>query len=329
MTTRFIDAFKTLGFRVETTPGTPLAIGDVDTFIRWYNIKCSPELEEYKRQIANGDWSNVESIMGKRKVTLTASVDLDPGVGVADPPKWMEVLRVCGFKRNDFTTTGTNFKDNPQYGNVTGTFWYQELQEGLAPSAVGIQISGAMGKAKFVSDDVGKPVRLDLEIMGVLNSIEDIPNANILDPVTSDFDAALPEAQLQVVFTLGIYEIQPSKWEIDTQAQIELETLLSAESGYKMAHMVAMNPVLKTDPYLSLHSEESWKALWFGNSTQILAIEIGNSLQILAPAVQLIKLHNHEERGRMVTNPLEMIFIKDPTDGAKGYGLKVLHGSEF
>jgi len=95
MTTRFIDAFKTLGFRKETVPGTPLGITAVDTFIRWYNIKCSVDIEEYKRQVANGDWANVESVSGKQKVSITASCDLDPGVGVADPPKWMEVLEVC------------------------------------------------------------------------------------------------------------------------------------------------------------------------------------------------------------------------------------------
>lgn len=161
MPSRFLESLRTVGYLIEATAYTATANASVAYALRAYNVKYSPEIEEYTRKYAVDHWGSFESVMGKRMCKVSFSVDMDWSGTAATAPKWFGLLRACAMTQTVFGSTGISVRSTSVTGNVPITLWVQDLEEGSSPRSVGIQTSGAMGNAKIVGDGVGKPVRID------------------------------------------------------------------------------------------------------------------------------------------------------------------------
>lgn len=304
---------RTMGLKLEGTPGTAetLAVGDYN--FKAYNINYSVEIEENKRKYAMGNFAPHKSIMGRRTGTVSFSVDLT-NPGDAAPPNYGKIFMACGLGE-----TGTTvYTAASLLTNVTATIEVVEMDEGATPAQLVIKIKGAMGNVKFVADGVGKLVRMDFEFKGILSNISDRSFGSIIFPASVDsYDA---EVLINGVANYTYGSLSLDKFTIDLGNDIQMETDVTDPSGYKSCHIVNRNITWTVDPYLDLLAGKDYFASWTAPTLAALVFSLGstNTVTLYIPKAQIVKAYNPSDRTGMVVNTLEGIAVRTVNEDAAG-----------
>ena len=320
----FLPVNRTVGLALEssayTSPQSDLAAGDFD--FKPYNVKYSTEIEEHKRQYALGNMSALSSIMGKRHGTISFSVDMTWSGAVATAPEWTKLLTACGWVPNYHTTTGISFNPSSLWTASPCVVEALETAEGQGTTQLAIQLRGAMGKVKFVLESVGKPLRMDFEFTGPIQTIEDRA-ANVVRRPAS-YDTTVPAAVLGAAITLFGEALDLDKITIEGGEEVSLMPDPSYAEGYSGAHITKREPKGTFDPYLaSIASRDYWSRVT-GGTTGALSISIGSNLVLTAPAVQIVKGFDGGERNGASVNTLECIFCGSSGDDE----IEILQGAK-
>lgn len=296
----------TIGFKTETTAYTAETLAASDYDNRAYDIKVSPEIEKYLSKASHGDFSKELNVSGKRKGTVSFSVDIYPGSAVNVAPKWFEMFQSCGYKQTTFNATGISLTPNADYTNVPATIEVVMPQEGTTPQQNVIKLAGCMGKVKIESAQVGQPMKAVFEFTGRLEDIYTRLYANIIVP--SGFDTGRSPAMLAATFSLaGTWQF-PSKFSIDGGEKIELYSAIHKSTGYEGAHVVDREMTMECDPDMDLISSLNLFEDHVNNETGQLSITIGGAVPIYmtAPAAQITDSYKPEQREGHVVNPLKL-----------------------
>ncbi len=322
---RLMEQQVTMGFKLETNPYTAETLTSAEYNQRIYDIKISPEIESYARKLARGDYSREISISGKRKCTVTCSVDLYPGSTVSTAPQYFSMVRACGYKQLVHGSTGISLTPNADYNRVPATIEVVYREEGATPRQLVIKMHGAMGKLKIESPQVGQPIKLSFEFTGLLTSITTRAFASIIIPTA--WDTALPPAVLAATFSLfGTWQF-PSKFTIDGGEDVQLYPDISKAQGYDGARVTDRNVTGETDPDMVVTDDKDYLTDQINNTTGALSVTIGGGVPfyITAPAVQIADSYKPEFREGHLANPIKLEF-KRGTNGNDE--LEILQGSK-
>ena len=322
---RLMENKVTMGFKIETTPYTAETLAASDYNQRIYDVKVSPDIESYARKLARGDYSRDVSIAGKRKCSVSCSVDLYPGATAATVPQYFAMIRACGWKQTAFSTTGVSLVPHADYNRVPGTIEVAFPEEGTTPRQLIIKMRGAMGKLKIESSQIGQPIKLSFEFTGVLDGITTRLNAAILTPTA--WDTALPPAVLAATFSFfGTWQF-PSKFSIEGGEEVQLFNDISKAAGYEGARVTDRNVTGDCDPDMVVTSDIDYHTLQVNNSTGALSVTIGGSVPIIlsAPAAQIVNANKPEAREGHLANAIKMEF-KRGTYGNDEF--EILQGSK-
>lgn len=322
---RLMDVQKTFGFKLETTAYRAETLTAAEYNQRVYDVKISPDIESYARKLLRGDYSRDVSISGKRKCTVSCTVDMYPGSTAATAPKYFDMIRACGYKQTTFSTTGISLTPNAAYNRVPATIEVSMPQEGLTPDQLVIKMHGAMGKLSIESPQIGQPIKIKFEFTGVLTSISTRAYASLFTP--TGFDTALPPAVLAATFSLfGTWQF-PSKFGIEGNEDVQIFSDIANAAGYAGSRISDRNMSMTTDPDMVTTTELDLYTDQINNTTGQFSVTIGGSvpLAMSAPAAQITKSYDAEVREGHIANPLN-IELKRSTYGNDEF--EILQGSK-
>jgi len=305
---RLMDNLKIFGFKLEDTPYTAETLTAANYDQRVYDIACNPEIETYARKLMRGDFSRDVSISGKRKGTVSCSVDIYPGSTAATAPRYFDMLRACGWKQITWGATGVSCTPNAQYNRVPATIEFSIPEEGLTPRQIVIKMKGCMGKVTFDSPQIGQPIKATFEFQGALESISTRAYASYVTPTA--FDTSLPPAVLAATFSLfGTWQ-SPSKFTIDGGEDVQIFSDIADDSGYSGARIVDRNITGTTDPDMVVTDDLDLYTSEINNTTGAMSVTIGGAIPIImsAPAAQIVSPYNQETREGHVANALKLEF---------------------
>lgn len=295
----FIISKRTIGFKIEGTPYTAETLAYTDYDIGAYEVNYTPEIAMKARKLARGDYSRDVSVAGKRSITITFKVDFQKSAAATTAPKYFKCLRACAMKETT-GASGMTLVTNSLYNAVPATIEVAEMDEGATPSYVVVKAHGCMGNAKLVCSNIGEPMHIELEFKGVLNSITDRAWAARLVPTT--FDSAMVEAVMGVGITMFSQPQQINTFTVDLGNDVQVFTDPSKSQGLEGARVVDRNPTMEMDPDLELIATQGDFARWTGNTTGTFQAQVGDRIQITAPAVQYVKAYSPGDREGHVTN---------------------------
>lgn len=322
---RLMDNLKIFGFKIESTPYTAETLAATDYNQRVYDIAGPPEIESYGRKLMRGDFSRDVSISGKRKGTITCSVDLYPGDTVDTAPQYFAMFRACGWSQHTWGATGISLVPNASYNRVPATIEYSIPEEGLTPRQIVFKYKGCMGKVTLESAQVGQPIKATFEFQGALVSVSTRSNANYVTPTA--FDSAVPPAVLAATFSLfGTWQY-PSKFTVDGGEDVQLFSDISQSSGYHGARIVDRNATGTCDPDMVVTDDLDLYTNHINNTTGQLSVTIGGGVPLIlsAPAAQLVQSYQPEAREGHIANALNIEFKRSTTGNDE---LELLQGSK-
>jgi hypothetical protein len=323
----FLNEKRTIGIKIESTPYAAEVLAAADYNVPAYNISYDPEIENLARKLARGDLSRDISIMGKRSITITFSVDLHYQGAVNVAPDYAKVLQACAFRQVAHGATGISWTTHSEYTNVPVTIEVVEKDEGTAATQVVIPASGCMGTMVMVMDNIGGTVRMDFTFTGVLGTIADRAFGSLLVPTGFDEDSlntALPDAVLSAGITMYGEVQRINTFTIDVANDVQNWTDPSQAEGIEGAHVVSRNPTLEMDPDLDTIANRADYGRWTGQTTGALSVAVGSNMTISAPAVQYIKAYAPGDREGHVTNQKSLELKRSSGDDE----LEILQGSK-
>ena len=295
----FGEQKRTLGFKIETTPYTAETLTASNYDVRAYNIEYTYDVPPYLRKLARGDYSRDATIMGRRSLRITFSVDLHQADTVTSAPSYFKCLQACGMKQ--YTGgSGVWLKPDADYSNVPATIEAVERDEGASPVQSVNKAFGAMGNARIGYDTIGTPVRIDFEFLGVAANPADRTFATLLTP--TNMGTVLPEAVLGVTTTWNSSSLKSSKLAIDLGNDIQLWSDPSKDQGWEGARIVDRNPTLEIDPDMQLIASNNLWGSMTSNTLAAFAFRT-NKFQVNAPKAQLEAPPNPQSReGHVAAN---------------------------
>lgn len=308
----FLTAKRTIGFKIEGTPYTAETLAVTDFNLSAFNITYDNDIAVRARDLARGSFDRDPSIMGKRSGTVGFSVDIAWSGTNATAPSYFACLRACGMKQITWGSTGVSVVTDAAYANVPATIEVVEKDEGTSPTQLVHRYGGCMGNAKLVCDNVGEPMRIDFEFKGCYLGPTDRAYASLLTP--TGFNTPNPDAMLGITTTIYSEAMKFNKITIDLGNQVENFTDPSKATGYEGSRIVDSNPSLDIDPDMSALATNGHWARQINSTTGSFAMYIGNKLQAIAPAAQIITGYKPGEREGHVVNNIKFELKRGSTD---------------
>ncbi len=323
MSTVMLESKRVIGAKVEATPYTRETLLLANYNFRAFNIQYSPDVEMVLHECARGNWSKLPMIAGKRFGKVSWSTYLTSSGAAATPPDWGFASRACAMRQSVISTTGVSYITHSNYGNVPITIEVQELEEGLAARGLVVVFVGCMGNKKIVIEGVGKPIRLDYEMQGRFEIIEDRTAGAVLKP--AGFDTTSPNIVMGATMSAFGETVNLSQFEIDIKNQVMQEDGFIPVSGVVGYHVVDREqPAFKMNPYLQPLASQSFYARWLANTTGALSLVLSGAIPITisAPEIQVTKAYTPGSRNRMISNNIEGVLNGTTAEGE----LRILQG---
>lgn len=298
---RLITAKRTIGLKIEATAYTAETLAATDFDFGFYEVNFNPEIEEYVRKLARGDFSRDKSVPGRRKLTISCKHDFQEGSAAATPPQYWQALRVCGAKQTTYGSTGVALTPDADYGNVSCTIEVDERQEGTSPKQLVLKGAGMVGNARLVMNQVGQPIAVEFEFQGRLESITTRAFASVITP--TGFDTTSPAAVLSATINLFATTQYLGRMTLDFGNKIELFSDPTKGAGYDGGHIVDREATLELDPDMRVTDDIDLYTNHVNATTGQLSLTLGQRMVISAPAAQLVQSYNPADReGHTVDN---------------------------
>lgn len=304
---RLMTVKRTVGVKLEATANQYTnneTLAAANYCFPAYDIEYSPAIEDYVRQIAYGDASKAKSVPGKRTGTVSFTVDLQPHTTVTQAPMVFTLLRACGFAQTTYAATGVGLKCSSTIDRAPVTIEVVERQEGATPNQLVVRFFGAMGDVEIANESTGQPVKCKFTFTGAFAGVSTRAYASLISPTS--FDTSPVPAVLAATIWLGGTTQFCSKWSIKTNNQVELFDDGSLAGGVSGARIANRDPIIELDPDMFVTSDVDWYTDQVNATTRALAITIGPSLHINAPAAQVIQSYTPADRQGHVSNAMRL-----------------------
>lgn len=307
---KFISQKMLVGCRIESVPYTAESAVEYDILAK--NVQVSPEIEQYLRKYAVGDFDSFEAVPGKRMGEITFTVDFQGSGTATAAPKIGKLLKGCAF-RETVGGFGVLYTKDSNNNAVPLTFEITFKGTGISPSGIKVKLRGCMGDVEILVAKTGEPIQGNFRMMGALTSITDITAATL--PGLTGHDTTNPPATLSAALKLFTQDNNANNISIKMNNDVQMHPDLGQGEGYEGAYTVDATPSVNLDPYLAKESDRFlWQRatgqtgtlsgrlqMWAG-STAVL----GNHIQVDAFQAQVLKSHNIASREGTDMNPIEL-----------------------
>lgn len=314
---KFVSQKMMIGCRLESVPYTMEAAVEYDILARAPTV--SPEIEEYVRKYAVGDFDSFESVMGKRMAELNFTLDLQGSGTAATPPKVGKLLKGCGF-RETVAIAGVEYTKDSGVNKSPLTFFIVFKGAGTAPTGIVVKLRGCMGDVEFLVAKTGEPIQANFKFQGTIVSITDLAAASM--PGLTGHDTTLPPSTLSAQLLYKSNSMQANTVSIKMNNDIQMLPDMNQAEGYEGAYHTDGNPTWNADPYLALQSDRFlWNLatgetgpqsgllhMWAGST----AVP-GNFIQMKAHQAQMKSSHKIASREGTDMNPIEGRFNRGAT----------------
>jgi hypothetical protein len=298
---------RVIGLKLEAVAGTFLT---PDFNFRARDVQFSEEIEEYIRKNAVGDHGYDASVMGRQAATCSFAIDLAGSGTAGTAPAWRQALLGAGWIETDGETnvvyTLSKAADCKTCSiEVRDLFCSDSLQQT-------IRIAGAKASSKIVLDNVGAPLRLELEFKGKLVSVTD--ETPLFPTLAADI---VPPAVLGAAVTLGGVAQVLDKVEIDIGEDIQTRTSPAEATGWIHSYIAARETKATIDPEIQLVATDNVISKLKSGAVGAFSLQAGsaagNIITITAPRVQIVEAPAGERNGA-VTRDVTLRFLRNAGD---------------
>ena len=276
-----------LAAKIEAVEGTKETLALADAVLI-SNVKFSPDIEMFKRDILRGTLSRDPSISGKRKATISFDIELKGSGAAGTAPDYGKLLKGCGYSETVVASTSVTYK--PATNNLSNS-----MTLGIYMDGVIARIWGARGNVKG-SMNAGKPGILSFEFQGADFEVVD---GALLAP---SYTTIIPPAFLNASLLLDSYAAICSRVDFDTANILALRESINSESGFLSALITGRNPKGSIDPELPLVAAYDFFGKWktpgtLGSLQLEAAGEAGNIVTVSFPKVRHAAIASEDRNG--------------------------------
>lgn len=272
---------------VEAAEGSKetLVVGDA---IQVSNIKFSPGIEMYERNILRGSLSRHPSVSGKRQARLTFDCELKGSGAAGTAPDYGRLLLGCGY--SETVVGGASVTYKPATNSLTNSMSLAVYMDGVIKT-----MWGARGNVKL-SMNTGKPGILSFEFLG---ADFDVVTGALLAP---SYSTIVPPAFLNASLLLDTYAAVIAKVDIDTGNVLGLRESLNALSGNLSCLITGRNPKGSMDPELVIIATYDFYLKWktpgtLGSLSLAATGSAGNICTVSCPKVRYAAIDPGERNG--------------------------------
>ncbi len=291
-----------IGGKLETDRGTPATLADADFNILARDLKLTNATEENIRKYAVGDPYPFQSVMGRRPVTLAFNVDMQGSGDPTTSPVFYKLLAAGPFQVSNTTAYRGLLLG---LGNQTMTFSVQEKQFAASnPTGKEYLIKGcALSKCQAHFDNAGELMRLDLEYLGALYSVEDLTANSNAVPVLTD-DDTLPPAILGITMSYRTVTLPTQMCSIDFGLKTELIQWPQDATGFAYAICGDIDPIVNFNPLIQPEAVQGYyddltNVGALGSLTLTIGTGDAQALTITAPNAQVVKALDLDQRNNV------------------------------
>jgi len=298
---------RVVGLKLEATAGTFLA---PEFNFRARDVKFSEEIEEYVRKNAVGDHGYDASVMGRQAGTCSFAIDLVGSGTAGTAPTWGQALLGAGWIETDGVAdvkyTLSKAADCKTVSiEVRDLFCSDNLQQT-------VRIAGAKASSKIVLDNVGAPLRLELEFKGKLVSVTN--ETPVFPTLAADI---IPPPVIGAAISLGGVSQILDKVEVDIGEDVQTRTSPADPTGWIHSYIAARETKATIDPEIQLVATDDVISKLKGGTTGAFSLvagsAVGNIITITGPKVQIVEAPSGERNGA-VTRDVTLRFLRDAGD---------------
>ena len=306
----FLQNKRTAACALESPAYTAATLSSVDFNVRVSeDISYSPEIDEKRRRVMQGDFDYDTSVMGKQRCTASFTVMLAPGsaTDATVEPAWSKLLQACGMKPIGWDSgsevavasaaDGISWEPHSDYTHNPITLELEEIKEGASANRLITRIAGAMGNVKFSIGTVGEPIMMSFEFSGRLESIADRAYADRLTP--NSLSTVVPPAVLATTVLINAVAQDLDKFEVDMANDIQEWGEPSQATGIKGFYVAMKDPVFTVDPTSKLLADEAVYTDWLAGNARAISVTTSGAVPITLSATkaQHITVGNGERNG--------------------------------
>jgi hypothetical protein len=276
-----------LAAKVEGTEGTKETLALADA-IQCKNVKFSPSIDMYSRDLLRGSLSRHPSVSGKRSAKMTFDVELKGSGSVATAPDYGALLKGCGYSETVTPVTSVVYK--PATDSLTNSMSLSCYVDGVI-----YKMWGARGNVKL-SMESGKPGILSFEFLG---ADFEVVTGVLLVP---SYSTIVPAAFLSAALLIDSYAAICSKVDLDTGNQLALRESMNSISGNLSCLITGRNPKGSIDPELPIIATYDFFGKWkapgtLGALTLVATGAAGNICTVSCPKVRYAAIDPAERNG--------------------------------
>ncbi len=307
-----------MGFKIETDRGTAETLADADFKFLVSNLKAKITIAENQRQAyAVGDPYPFQSVMGKRMMELSGTLDVQGSGNVSNDPAHFTMLLAAGFAA---LTPSVNYRgQNLTLPNKTATIEVQEKEN------VGTSIRGKKYKMKGSGatkltehyDGSGQLQKIDFTYIGAFVGTTDLTaGSNNVPSLVAD--ATVPPAALGVTTTFAGFSLAHNGFTVDYAPKCALLEDPRDATGYAFCIISRFDPVVQIKVLVQLEATLGiYAALTAGSPTLgafIAIIGTGtNQIEINIPNAQIVKGLDLDQRDGVDEQALILRAIRNTT----------------
>lgn len=278
--------------KLESTPGTAEfnltstfpADADFDNRMIECEVNMDVPMDEEVMAVKTGDFGELKAYATFRKGEITFSIPCDWGGAVATDPVWEKYIQACGFKVNDYTTTGIGFQPLAGYSCQSITLAVFDTECAVAPKVMGYLFKGCVGNAELVADGVGGKWLWKFSFQGCFVNNYDIDFATEIPELTGASTLVAEKLLSNTVTVNGITQLIQN-FSLNAGAEINMVPDQSDSTGIKQFYISNRKPRLAMNTLMQeIGTEDVWGNV-IGEVTGIISIASTN-LTIHCPRAQ-------------------------------------------
>lgn len=260
-----VNVKRTLAMKLESTPGTAIAVADADFNLRFFDIGVDPDIEMWVNNFASGRHSVAGGVMGKKKITITAKHALNlAAVGVA--PLLSKAFKICGQTETIVGATSCAWTpDATKDEAVTATI--KVIYVPTSGNAIIVTAKGCMGNFVVSMDELGHPLVVSFTFVGAFVSIADGTALVLTSP-----DTTIPPAVIGSAITAAGNAVGIGKMSLDAGNDVQMDLDPSDATGYLMAYIASRKPKWMMDPKMKLLATDAVYTRWAAGTESILSL---------------------------------------------------------
>jgi hypothetical protein len=275
-----------LAAKIETTPGTAIAVTTTDGGFNAYDISYEADIPMSQRQ-SEGSLSMLPALPGARMAKIKFKIDGYGSGAAGTAPAWANVfLPACGFLvpvAGVFALTSDV--------TLMSTLTMEVFEDGLMKKAV-----GCMGTVD-ISGSNGKPLTFSFEFTGAYVAPSDVALLGITRSLR------IPPVLESATLSIGAYVPLVSKVDLKSGNVVTMREDVTQTSGYINALVTGRNWTGSLDPEATKVGTYDAYGTWLAGTTAALTLTVGSSgsgLTIAAPASQYSGIKEGDRGGKLL-----------------------------